>query len=279
MTPEERVLRALDDLRDAMGAVLAQRHEPTDPPALLTLTAAVHLRPVERHREHGKPARIARRVAQDPGRRDRLSAPVRPLCVRGSRRDRAQGQRSAPRVSPDRPASVTGSQQHCRRGSVACKPPSVTPTSRRRARNTSGPQPTRGTIAGPPRPSGSPGLAVPRQQRADYPPGPGQVKDPARTCIVAGCGQVASPALRWRGRLEPEPRGPTSKQSRVAGRGQGHHRRRRVRRHFALARALVAGVVADALGMPAAIGAVALLTAASGVVVLLRMRETLVRAQ
>jgi hypothetical protein len=38
-------------------------------------------------------------------------------------------------------------------------------------------------------------------------------------------------------------------------------------------------VVADALGMPAAIGAVALLTAASGVVVLLRMRETLVRAQ
>jgi MFS family permease len=43
--------------------------------------------------------------------------------------------------------------------------------------------------------------------------------------------------------------------------------------------ALVAGVVADALGMPAAIGAVALLTAASGVVVLLRMRETLVRTQ
>jgi len=31
--------------------------------------------------------------------------------------------------------------------------------------------------------------------------------------------------------------------------------------------------------MPAAIGAVALLTAASGVVVLLRMRETLVRTQ
>jgi hypothetical protein len=43
--------------------------------------------------------------------------------------------------------------------------------------------------------------------------------------------------------------------------------------------ALVAGVVADALGMPVAIGAVALLTAASGVVVLLRMRETLVRTQ
>jgi predicted MFS family arabinose efflux permease len=43
--------------------------------------------------------------------------------------------------------------------------------------------------------------------------------------------------------------------------------------------ALVVGVVADALGMPAAIGAVALLTAASGVVVLLRMRETLVRTQ
>jgi len=41
--------------------------------------------------------------------------------------------------------------------------------------------------------------------------------------------------------------------------------------------ALVAGVVADALGMPPAIAAVAALTAASGVVVLLRMQETLVR--
>jgi MFS family permease len=41
--------------------------------------------------------------------------------------------------------------------------------------------------------------------------------------------------------------------------------------------ALVAGVIADALGMPAAIGAVAVLTAASGLVVLVRMRETLVR--
>jgi MFS family permease len=41
--------------------------------------------------------------------------------------------------------------------------------------------------------------------------------------------------------------------------------------------ALVAGVIADALGMPAAIIAVAALTAASGLVVLVRMRETLVR--
>ena len=41
--------------------------------------------------------------------------------------------------------------------------------------------------------------------------------------------------------------------------------------------ALVAGVIADAYGMPSAIGAVAALTAASGVVVLVRMRETLVR--
>ena len=41
--------------------------------------------------------------------------------------------------------------------------------------------------------------------------------------------------------------------------------------------ALVAGVIADALGMPAAIVAVAALTAASGLVVLVRMRETLVR--
>jgi excisionase family DNA binding protein len=38
MTPEERVLRALDELRDAMGAVLAQRREPAELPALLTLT-------------------------------------------------------------------------------------------------------------------------------------------------------------------------------------------------------------------------------------------------
>jgi len=41
--------------------------------------------------------------------------------------------------------------------------------------------------------------------------------------------------------------------------------------------ALVAGLVADALGMPPAIAAVAGLTAASGLVVLVRMRETLVR--
>jgi MFS family permease len=41
--------------------------------------------------------------------------------------------------------------------------------------------------------------------------------------------------------------------------------------------ALVAGVIADQLGMPAAIVAVAALTAGSGIVVLVRMRETLVR--
>ena len=40
MTPEERLLAALDELRDAMGAVLAQRRAPVDPPALLTLTDA-----------------------------------------------------------------------------------------------------------------------------------------------------------------------------------------------------------------------------------------------
>jgi MFS family permease len=45
---------------------------------------------------------------------------------------------------------------------------------------------------------------------------------------------------------------------------------------FALG-ALVAGVIADALGMPPAIAAVAALTAASGLVVLVRMRETLIR--
>jgi MFS family permease len=41
--------------------------------------------------------------------------------------------------------------------------------------------------------------------------------------------------------------------------------------------ALLAGLIADAAGMPLAIGAVAGLTAGSGVVVLVRMRETLVR--
>jgi MFS family permease len=41
--------------------------------------------------------------------------------------------------------------------------------------------------------------------------------------------------------------------------------------------ALVAGLIADALGMPPAIAAVAALTAASGLVVLVRMRETLLR--
>lgn len=40
MTPELRVLRALDELRDAMGAVLAARTEPVEPPATYNLTDA-----------------------------------------------------------------------------------------------------------------------------------------------------------------------------------------------------------------------------------------------
>jgi excisionase family DNA binding protein len=40
MTPEARVLAALDSLRDAFGDLLAARHEPTEPPALWTLTQA-----------------------------------------------------------------------------------------------------------------------------------------------------------------------------------------------------------------------------------------------
>ncbi len=40
MTPEARLLRALDDLRDAMGAVLAGRQAPDEPPALLTIAEA-----------------------------------------------------------------------------------------------------------------------------------------------------------------------------------------------------------------------------------------------
>ena len=40
MSPELRVLRALDELRDAMAAVLAVRREPDQPPALLTMSDA-----------------------------------------------------------------------------------------------------------------------------------------------------------------------------------------------------------------------------------------------
>jgi MFS family permease len=42
--------------------------------------------------------------------------------------------------------------------------------------------------------------------------------------------------------------------------------------------ALLAGVIADWFGIPAAIGVVAALTAGSGLIVLVRMRETLTRA-
>ncbi|MEX1172332.1 MAG: helix-turn-helix domain-containing protein [Chloroflexota bacterium] len=43
MTPDERVLRALDDLRDAMAAVLAERRDPEPPKALVTLADAARL--------------------------------------------------------------------------------------------------------------------------------------------------------------------------------------------------------------------------------------------
>ena len=39
MTPEARLLRALDEFRDALAAVLADRREPVEPAALLTLSA------------------------------------------------------------------------------------------------------------------------------------------------------------------------------------------------------------------------------------------------
>lgn len=42
MTPELRLLRAMDEMRDAMAAVLAARLEPAEPAALLTLSAAAH---------------------------------------------------------------------------------------------------------------------------------------------------------------------------------------------------------------------------------------------
>lgn len=40
MTPEARVLAALDALRDAFGDLLAARSEPAEDPATYTLTAA-----------------------------------------------------------------------------------------------------------------------------------------------------------------------------------------------------------------------------------------------
>lgn len=40
MTPEARVLAALDALRDAFGDLLAARHEPAEAPALFTLSDA-----------------------------------------------------------------------------------------------------------------------------------------------------------------------------------------------------------------------------------------------
>jgi excisionase family DNA binding protein len=48
MTPEERVLRALDELRDGLAAYMAQRGAPADPPALLTLSEAARALGVSR---------------------------------------------------------------------------------------------------------------------------------------------------------------------------------------------------------------------------------------
>jgi excisionase family DNA binding protein len=39
LSPEQRVVRALDELRDAMAEVLAARVEPAAPSGLMTLTA------------------------------------------------------------------------------------------------------------------------------------------------------------------------------------------------------------------------------------------------
>lgn len=83
MTPEERLLRALDELRDAMGAVLARRAEPAEMPALLTLTAAARaigvsratvtrwadagrLRTVGGHKARRVPRAELERIAQSP---------------------------------------------------------------------------------------------------------------------------------------------------------------------------------------------------------------------
>lgn len=48
MTPEERLLRALDEFRDALAAVLAEPRTPAEPAALLTLTDAAEALGVSR---------------------------------------------------------------------------------------------------------------------------------------------------------------------------------------------------------------------------------------
>jgi excisionase family DNA binding protein len=48
MPPEVRLLRALDEFRDALAAVLADRRPPVEPAALLTLSAAADLIGVSR---------------------------------------------------------------------------------------------------------------------------------------------------------------------------------------------------------------------------------------
>jgi excisionase family DNA binding protein len=48
MTPEERVLWALDELRDAMAAVLARPSHVPEPAALLTISAAAQALGVSR---------------------------------------------------------------------------------------------------------------------------------------------------------------------------------------------------------------------------------------
>ena len=40
MTPELRVLRALDEFRDALAGLMTARHEPAEAPALLTISHA-----------------------------------------------------------------------------------------------------------------------------------------------------------------------------------------------------------------------------------------------
>ena len=82
--------RARDPDRDRHRARRRRRDRPKQ----------VHLRPVGRHREHRQPDGVARRRRSDPGHRGHLPAAPRSVSLRGSRRDRGQGQGPHPDVPP-----------------------------------------------------------------------------------------------------------------------------------------------------------------------------------
>lgn len=100
MTPEARVLAALDALRDAFGDLLAARAAPAEPPALLTLTAAAELLGVSRS--------TVTRWADD-GR-------LRTVGGRKARRVPRAALREAGAVDPPAGVSPAGPDRETRRG-------------------------------------------------------------------------------------------------------------------------------------------------------------------